>query len=33
VRVSLGWDTTREAIERLLAALPALLARVKVPFP
>jgi len=33
VRVSLGWDTTREAIERLLAALPPLLARATVPFP
>ncbi len=27
VRISLGWNTTGETIDRLLAALPALLAR------
>jgi cysteine desulfurase len=31
VRVSLGWSTTADAIDRLLAALPDLLARAKMP--
>jgi cysteine desulfurase len=31
VRVSMGWSTTADAIDRLLAALPDLLARAKMP--
>ena len=33
VRVSLGWDTTGDTIERLLAELPRLLARATMPSP
>ena len=31
IRFSLGWDTTREAIDQLIAALPRLLARATMP--